>query len=91
MTKKAYRLSVLVVDASSGVAALTCRGEDTCAVGRGQSAEAAVAHSVKALESGYTQSKTEAKELMRSAEDVWGEELKRAVMGGVRRKRRGRR
>jgi hypothetical protein len=92
MAKKAYRLSVLVVEAASGVAALACKDSDTCAVGRGQGSDSAVAHAVKALEQGYTQSKAEAKELLNSAEDVWGEELKRAAaMGGTDvRRRRGR-
>lgn len=93
MAKKAYKLSVLVVEAPSGVAALACKGQDTCAVGRGQGADTAVAHAVKALEQGYTQSRSEARELLDSAEDVWGEELKRAAMGeaGPRRKRLARR
>lgn len=88
MAKKAYRLSVLVVESPAGAAALACRGQDTCAVGRGHGADSAVAHAVKALEQGYTQSRSEARELLDSAEDVWGEELKRAALGERRTRRR---
>lgn len=87
MGKKAYRLSVLIVEQPSGVAAIACQSADACAVGRGQSAASAVAHSVKALESGYTKSRAEAKAIIDSAEAVWGEELKRAAMGETHSRR----
>lgn len=88
MSKKtAYRLSVLIVEREDGAAALACRGADTCAVGRGASVESAVSSSVRELERGHVHTKSEAKELMRNAEDIWGEEFKRAAMGEARPKR----
>lgn len=89
--KKAYRLSVLVVEAASGVAAVACRDSDTCAVGRGQSVDAAVAHSVAALEHGHTQSKAEAREILRSADDVWSEDFRRQALSEPPRRRKHRR
>jgi hypothetical protein len=85
---KARRLSVLVVENGSGVSALACESESKCGVGRATSTEGAVSASVRALESGRTVAKSEAREILDRADDAWSEEFRRSALSGSSPRRR---
>lgn len=89
--KKAYKVSVLLVERGDSVAALACHSEESCAVGRGASAGAAAERAIAALERGEGRDRAEAKALMREADDVWSADFKRQALGAAKTRRRRKR
>lgn len=81
---KAYKLSVVVVETAGGVSALACENESRCGVGRGSTVDGAVGGAVRALDRGDTVARSEAKELLQRADDVWSEDFKRQALSGSR-------
>lgn len=90
---RAKRISVLVVENGSSVSALACTSEERCGVGSGGNTAGAVGAAVRALESGETVAKSEARAILDRADDAWSEDFRRqaqraAYGSATRRKRR---